>query len=443
MIVKKISMNSMRMSIIVIGIYFFVYLGCYAKRGERINIQHGQHNGIPFNVLGTVNNDTIFVLHDVDLGGHICELPNNTILMTKGGIIKNGTLVGRNTKISCKGKVFDRVIIKGTWNVPKISTSLFVNLSDDNALKNVMALTNKSVKNVVTIEKGNYWVAAHKEGDKCLFVNSNTTMIINGTIRLRANDYIHYNMLYVSGENISIKGKGTIIGDKPDHYGDKGEWGMGINVFQARYVSIKDLTVKDCWGDCIYVGGNSQHVKIEKCHLDNGRRQGISVTKADDVNISHCKISNVRGTKPEYAIDLEPNKGDTVRNVLIEHVEVDNCVGGFLATTGYKDSTKFVGNVYIRHCQLNVQEREPIRLRRCASVEIENCTINTSNAKPAVFSQDVSTLKVNNNNINIRKSVLSTVKNVVKDALGEGEYKPIKIVRSKKKLINNNKISEE
>lgn len=405
---------------------------CCSVFAANVNFQH----------LGHVENDRIVIYKNVDLKGKTYNIPEGFTMEFKGGTIRNGTLIGQNTKISSKGKAFDHVVIKGTWNVPQISTALFVGLGDDNALKNVMALTNEAVSNVVTIEKGDYWVAARKESDKCLVVNSNTTLFINGTIRLRANDYIHYNMLYVSGENISIKGKGTIIGDKPDHYGDKGEWGMGINVFQARYVSIKDLTVKDCWGDCVYVGGNSKDVKIENCYLDNGRRQGISVTKAEDVTIRNCKISNVGGTRPGYAIDLEPNEGDTVSTVLIERVEVDNCWGGFLATTGYKDSTKFVGNVYIRHCQLNVQEREPIRLRRCASVEIENCTINTSNAKPAVFSQDVSTLKVNNNNINIRKSAFSTIKNAVKDALGKGEYKPIKVVRSTSKQIKNNKISE-
>lgn len=392
--------------------------------------------------LGHVENDRIVVNKDIDLKGKACDIPEGFTMDFKGGIIKNGTLIGKNTKIFSKGKAFEHVVIKGTWNVPQISTSLFVNLSYDNALKNVMALTNEAVNNVVTIEKGDYWVAARKESDKCLVVNSNTTMVINGTIRLRANDYIHYNILYVRGENISIRGKGTIIGDKPDHYGDKGEWGMGITIWQGRRINVKGLTVKDCWGDCIYVGGSSINVTIENCYLDNGRRQGISVTKAENVTIRNCKISNVSGTRPEYAIDLEPNGGDTVRNVLIEHVEVDNCVGGFLATAGYKDRTRLVDNICIRNCILNVQEREPIRLRRCASVEIENCTINTNNAKPAVFSQDVSTLKVNNNTINIRKSPLLTVKNAVKDALGKGEYKPIKVVRSTSKQIKNNKISE-
>lgn len=392
--------------------------------------------------LGHVEKDRIVVDKDVDLKGKACSIPEGFTLEFKGGIIKNGTLIGTNTKIFCKGKAFDHVVIKGTWNVPQISTSLFVNLSDDNALKNVMALTNEAVNNVVTIEKGDYWVAARKESDKCLVVNSNTTLIINGTIQLKANDYTHYNILYVKGENISIRGQGAIIGDKPDHYGDKGEWGMGITVWQGRRVNMTDLTVKDCWGDCIYVGGGSKNVTIENCYLDNGRRQGISVTKADDVTISHCKISNVRGTKPEYAIDLEPNEGDRVRNVLIEHVEVYNCVGGFKATV-YKDRrTRLVDNVRIRHCLLNVHQKVPIRLKRCTSVEIENCTINTSNALPAIFSEDVATLKVNNNNINIRKSALSTVMNAAKNALGKGEYKPIKVVRSTSKQIKNNKISE-
>ena len=125
--------------------------------------------------LGHVEKDRIIVYKDVDLKGKSCDIPEGFTMEFKGGTIRNGTLIGRDTKISSKGKAFDRVVIKGTWIVPQISTSLFVNLSYDNALKNIMALTNEAVNNVVTIEKGDYWVAARKESDKCLVVNSNTT----------------------------------------------------------------------------------------------------------------------------------------------------------------------------------------------------------------------------------------------------------------------------
>lgn len=393
--------------------------------------------------IGKIINKSIVVSTDVDLRGANIDLPKGFTLEIKGGRIKNGTLIGNQTKLKCSGKVFNRVQIKGSWNVPEISTSMFTDLSYDNALKDVLALAHPKVQNTIVIEKGDYYVTAHKNADVCLTVPSNSTLIIQGSIRLRPNAFPRCDIVRAKGNNIKINGNGNIIGDKHTHLGTDGEWGMGIRFHGATNSSVRGLTIKDCWGDCIYVGGNSKNVTIENCWLDHGRRQGISVTKADDVVIRNCKISNVSGTKPEYAIDLEPNANDTVDHILIENVETVACEGGIKSTIGKRNvEKKKIGQVTIRNCKLNALSKYPIRMESCESLTVEDCIINTKNENSAIYTKNTRSVVVRNNVINVKKEILLSVKNTVKEVVGKKNFVPINVIRAEKQEIKDNKIVE-
>ena len=389
-------------------------------------------------------NHSVVVSGCLDLHGETKKLPNGYTLEIKNGQIKNGTLVGNQTKLLCSDKVFDHVHFKGTWNVPNISTSMFADLSYENALKDVVSMANPNVQNTIIIEKGVYQVAAWKNADVCLPIPGNTTLLLNGTIKLKPNAYLRCDIICAKGSNIRICGNGTVVGDKHTHLGTEGEWGMGIRFHGAKNSSLTDLTIKDCWGDCIYVGGNSRNVTIENCWLDHGRRQGISVTKADSVIIRNCKISNVKGTRPECAIDLEPNANDTVDHILIEHVETVACEGGIQATIGKRNvEKKKIGQVTIRNCKLSAISKCPLRMKKCELVSIENCTINTSNETPSIYLSDVNQVIIRDNVMNIEKSLVASIKNEVRKLAGKVPYKPIIVVSATMKTVKNNKINEK
>lgn len=430
---------------IVLLFLFFYCLCIFSCNGfQKENINHGIVNDtVSYQSLGKVEKRMIIIDRDIDLGGSMCLLPKGMTLVIKGGILKNGTLKGNMTKIKCQGKAFNKITIKGSWDVPNISTSMFVDLNYENALKDVFALANSKVKNTISIECGHYMVKAKKNRDACLTLSDNTELILMGIIQILPNEYPMYDIIKVKGENINIHGKGTIVGDKHTHLGTDGEWGMGIRFHGAINSSVRDLTIKDCWGDCIYVGGNSKNVLIENCMLDHGRRQGISVTKADGVTIRNCRISNVSGTNPQYAIDLEPNKNDTVDNVLIDNVKIENCEGGILATRGLKSEKTTIGSFIIRNCSLSVLSRFPIRIRRSRSALVENCIINATNKTPSIYSENINHVVIRDNTINIENSFVSSVKNQIKQLSGKGSYKPIKVVGASKKTVNNNKIFEK
>ena len=383
--------------------------------------------------------EKVFVLNeDVDLNNKVCVLPKGVIIKARGGVIKNGEIIGQNTRVLYNDAVFDNISIKGTWIVPVIKTSLFKNLNYDNSLKDVLSLTSPIVKNKVYIDNGLYVVSSNKNNDACLTLTSNTELYLDGTIKIVPNAYTDYDILRIEGENIVVKGKGTIIGDKFSHLSKDGEWGMGIRVQKSRNVNIKGLSVKDCWGDCIYVGRGSEDVRIEKCTLDNGRRQGISVTKANEVFIKDCIISNVGGTPPEYAIDVEPNPGESANNIVIENVKVDNCKGGFLVY-GRGQSSK-VGAVTIRNCVISNVDKNAICVLTCDKAILKKCKIQKQKTPHVIRCEDVKSLELKNNSFCF--NMLVSVKNKARKIIGNSPENPIVVLRCDSSDIRNNKEKE-
>lgn len=375
-------------------------------------------------VLGRLYQGMLIIKNDVDLGNKLCCLPKDVTLSFQGGVIKNGTLVGDGTKIESNGVCFDRVRILGTWNVPKISTSLFKDLDYDNSLKDVAALANPGVENRIVIEGGDYQLSAQSPGDVCLPIYSNTHLTLNGTVRMVPNGYKHYYIFRMRGKNIRMDGNGIIIGDKHTHTGNEGEWGMGIDVLNAHDVVISGLTIKDCWGDCIYVGERSTNVLIEGCLLDNGRRQGVSITSADGVTIRNCTITNVGGTNPEYAIDVEPNRGGMVDHVTIEKVTVKDCIGGFVVS-GRAENAR-VGTVAIRNCQVVADKKKNVVANKCDTIIVQNCDITQHN-RSCIKCKDVGHVVIRNNTFHYDKGLFSTLKDWASPKLGKKRVEVMEI----------------
>lgn len=342
--------------------------------------------------------NSVFTLKkDVDLGGKTYVMPEDVTIKVKEGVIKNGTIVGKNTKIAGKEPVFDKVTIKGDWYVPEINTSMFKDLSYDNSLRDVMALTNEAISNSVEIEAGQYHIKLVRNQEIGIYIRSNTYVTLNGDILLRPNAFTNYNIVEITGENCALSGAGSVVGDKPNHTGTTGEWGMGVEFAAAKNASVSGIAIKDCWGDCIYVGDKSSDITIENCAIDNGRRQGISVTSADGVKVSNCVISNISGTAPESAIDLEPNANEIVSNVTITNVMAINCVGGFEIWGKAKNAK--VSNVLFSNCSVTgVSSKYPMLLMTAERVTIESCNVD-SDSDYSILTQEIVSLKVQNNTL--------------------------------------------
>lgn len=433
----------------VIALLAFLALSCgqsNPQKNSAIEEEPVITDSISYDVLGKIENGQLLIEQDVDLKGCICQLPQDITLCTKGGKLRNGKIIGNNTRIGGGKTIFDKVTIGGSWNVPMISTTLFADLDYENSLRDVVALASPEAHNKIIIEKGEYKVRARKNGDVCVQLCSNTDFVLNGTIQIAPNGFKNYYILRATGKNINISGKGTIIGDKPNHTGTEGEWGMGIDIRGAVNTYVNGLTIKDCWGDCIYVGGRSQNVLIENCKLNNGRRQGISVTKADTVIIRKCRITNVSGTNPQFAIDIEPNRPDSVDNILIEDVTVRNCEGGFLVVHGEPiegSLTPWIGSVTIRNCDVKCKNKYPVRVVRCEKVRLEKCTLYAPDGLSAITIDNSIEAIVQNNNISVHYDLIDRAKNELRELVGRGRKYPIDIRQTDRRLIKNNKILSE
>lgn len=279
-------------------------------------------------------NSEVIIDREIDMEGVKVNIPEQvTINFKKGGCLKNGELVGNKTRIvGHNHAIFDHVTISGDWDVRYISTDMFCDLSEVNSLKNVVSLASPNIDNVLTVMPGLYKVAAKSVTERrVLPIPSNTEVLMNGEVTMEPNWLAEYDVFTIEGDNVFFHGNGIVRGDKFTHLDDKYEWGMGISVLNSNNVRIYDVKVDQCWGDCIFIDGNSQNIHVSNCTLDNGRRQGISVISGDNIIIENCLITNVGGTPPQCAIDVEPDKDKTVGSVIIRNITVAGCVGGIMS----------------------------------------------------------------------------------------------------------------
>lgn len=250
------------------------------------------------------------------------------------------------------------------------------------------------------IPAGDHIVRIKEDKGAWLTVGDSTELIIEGNILLEGNDYRGCDIILVTGKNVVIRGGGSIVGDRMSHSAREGEWGMGVRLHDASDVTLKDLTIANCWGDCIYIGGNTERVKIENCVLRGSRRQGISITQGKDLTISDCQIADISGTMPQYAIDIEPNMRCEVDNVLINNVTVKNCEGGFRALIGKKAyGNARIGTVEVRNCKVMAKSRHSLHFVGCDKAIVEGCNIETRRHEKAILTNHVGNLIEKNNTV--------------------------------------------
>lgn len=295
----------------------------------------GNKNVLTQSMINSTNTEYI-IQYDYDLLGEIILIPLGSVLHFKGGSFNNGTLVGVGTQILTENNkgIFNWIHISGSWNVPEITSAWFTDATDDNVIKQCFNLAHDYVHNTITIENGFYNVDTLEDYTGAITVGSNTEVIILGTIQQKANSFDHAYVIDVAAgaENVYIHGNGTIIGNKATHPtpSGKSEWGHGINICESYNVTVEGITIKDCWGDSIYVGYQATpavSVVLRNLTLDGSRRQGISITSAKNILVDNCVIKNISGTSPQSGIDIEPNANSIIDNVAIKNCNITNCGG--------------------------------------------------------------------------------------------------------------------
>lgn len=268
------------------------------------------------NQIITAPQNKYIILYDYDLKGASLSLGTGSSLVFRGGSIRNGVLIGNNTflKASTNSVIFDNIHIEGSWICPKIYSSWMKDCSSINKILDIINLSSNDIYNKIVIGPGVYDLSFHTDTDASIKLKSNTICKIEGTIRVLQNNLNGYYLMYLKDvKNVEIKGNGILKGDKDEHIyinGSTHEWGHGILISNSSNIKLQGLNFKDFIGDGICVWDHfspSRNVIIDGCTITNCRRQGISICDAEQFTIKNSSISNIAGTAPEYAIDIEPD----------------------------------------------------------------------------------------------------------------------------------------
>jgi hypothetical protein len=106
------------------------------------------------------------------------------------------------------------------------------------------------------------------------------------------------------------------------------EWGHGIELSGSNNIEIRDVEIRNCTGDGIFIGWLTYKINPEEytqeemgsnlfihgCNIHHCRRQGISIAGSNDVYIYHNQIHHigraddgetVDGISPMFGIDIE------------------------------------------------------------------------------------------------------------------------------------------
>lgn len=188
-------------------------------------------------------------------------------------------------------------------------------------------------------------IAALDEGNSILYFPTGTYLVTediplvsnitvegegnNSIIKRAGNNLTNYNVLVCNAlENVTIKNI-HIQGDRSEHSGTEGEWGMCIGLHDCKHITIEHCKLTDAWGDGVYVGtsmsapaGGCADITIDNCVIDHCSRNGVGVIECDGFRLRNSLITNTDRTAPQAGIDFESNNADqAITNCLVE-----NCV---------------------------------------------------------------------------------------------------------------------
>lgn len=162
-----------------------------------------------------------------------------------------------------------------------------------------------------------------------------------GTVlKMKPSAKTHFDVLKVYDvQDVQIY-NAVIEGDKLEHLGKSGEWAAGIGLRNAENVILKYGSIKNTWGDGIFIGsesgGVSRNISLSYFNIDNARRNGLSITSGNGVNVDYLMISNTTGTAPSCGVDIEPSLySEELQNIVLSNINsFNNATAGLAINTG-------------------------------------------------------------------------------------------------------------
>jgi hypothetical protein len=153
---------------------------------------------------------------------------------------------------------------------------------------------------------------------------------VNGTSVMRNVDQVNGNVNIVI-EGITIDGN---VANVVDTHPTTSDYRFGLDLRNVKNVQITNVTINNMGGDGIYFGKGTANgcinVLVDKVNIDNAGRNGISIIYGNHITVKNCTFTNIIApSNPGAGVDIEPNTGDVLTNVLIEDNYAYNTVNGF------------------------------------------------------------------------------------------------------------------
>lgn len=273
-----------------------------------------------------------------------------------------------------------------------VNVKYFTGVSDTEKINNAIEFANNNGFSRVFIPEGDYIiypgeynsVPVGNDGGIRLYSNMDLVMSPKTVLHCEPVASRGYHIIHARGvKNVTIVG-GEIIGDRDEHLSTGGEWGHGIYISESENIEVRNVEVSNCWGDGVYVGHEEipcRNIRIIDVISRNNRRQGLSVTNVDGLQVIRGQYLDTNGAAPESGIDIEPDHDKDAKNILLESVFFSgNANRNLLLYTSEADMSEIV-NVEVRNCvfkkktpnergiTLNAQETD-----KFTNVNINDCS---------------------------------------------------------------------
>ncbi|QEE25636.1 right-handed parallel beta-helix repeat-containing protein [Rhodanobacter glycinis] len=212
--------------------------------------------------------------------------------------------------------------------------------------------------------------------------------------------------------DVSVSG-GSLVGERDKHLGRTGEWGFGIDVRASSSVTLSNIIVSKCWGDGFYLGslpvnGKNQgcsNIVMQNVTATENRRQGLSIIACNGARIMNSKFLSTNGTSPAAGIDLEPNAGDVVENIVIQNCDVLNNAGSGIQTWNASSSVEII------NCRINHNGGRGVYLGgRADGVSIHDNHVSGNGDADIYVGKNVESLKMSANVVTSSSLLVGLVK---------------------------------
>lgn len=352
------------------------------NRRHRVELRNMGERTIALNPMTFLKPNTQYIVKgNYSLGGKTMNVGSCCSIILDGGSLRDGGIVGDDTFIEVKqeNRPFRDISFTGTFLMPIIKSDYFE--IDETTLADIFSLSSSRIKNDIYIND-NLSATIPSEWNGAVITKSLSDVYLNADIRLNTCSFKGGNVFYIRDcHDVNISGSGRIVGDLLTHNGDEGESVYGIFIRNAENVSISGITCKLFWGDGIYIYPGvvtdgflpvCRNIVIDNVTCDSNRRQGISIVGGENIVIKNSRLLNtgeIKGTAPSSGIDIEPAKGLSVDNIVIDNCEFVN--NG--ANAKYPSDLQVVnnyGSVKIKNCRLN-----NFFYGRADNIDFENCVI--------------------------------------------------------------------